>query len=235
MVSSIGGSSSLMQSYMTQMREQMFSKVDKNGDGKHDADELAEMVANGPANGPSVDDILSKFDTDGDGAISESEFEAAGPPDRQMQGMGGMGGMSSADFLEQLFSDADTNGDGAISEDEMSTVVANGPADGPSVDDIFAKLDTDGDSSISQTEFEAGAPQGNGPVQGGNLENQLVQSLLETLNNQETTSATGSTEDSSVSSLVEMLTSSLKAYVEASGGSFSQYGTQSLLGSSLYA
>ncbi|OPX93916.1 MAG: EF hand [Syntrophorhabdus sp. PtaB.Bin006] len=231
MVSSIGGSSSLMQSYMTQMRQQMFSKVDANGDGKLDSDELAEMVANGPKNGPSVDEILSQSDTDGDGSVSETEFEATAPPPPPMQGMGGM---SSADFLEQLFSDTDTNGDGVISEDEMSTVVANGPADGPSVDDIFAKLDTDGDGSISQTEFEAGAPQGNGP-QGGNLENQLVQGLLETLNSQDTTSTTGSTEDSSVSSLVEMLTSSLKAYMEASGSSFSQYGTQSLLGSSLYA
>ncbi|OPY72007.1 MAG: EF hand [Syntrophorhabdus sp. PtaU1.Bin050] len=221
---------------MTQMRQQMFSKVDANGDGKLDSDELAEMVANGPKNGPSVDEILSQSDTDGDGSVSESEFEATAPPPPPMQGMGGM---SSADFLEQLFSDADTNGDGVISEDEMSTVVANGPANGPSVDDIFAKLDTDGDGSISQTEFEAGAPQGNGPVQSGNPENQLVQSLLEALNGQDatgsSTSTNGSTEDSSVSSLVEMLTSSLKAYMEASGSSFSQYGTQSLLGSSLYA
>jgi len=122
MVSSIGGSSSLMQSYMTQMRQQMFSKVDANGDGKLDSDELAEMVANGPKNGPSVDEILSQSDTDGDGSVSESEFEATAPPPPPMQGMGGM---SSADFLEQLFSDADTNGDGVISEDEMSTVVAN--------------------------------------------------------------------------------------------------------------
>jgi Ca2+-binding EF-hand superfamily protein len=217
---------------MTQMREQMFSKVDKNGDGKHDADELAEMVANGPANGPSVDDILSKFDTDGDGAVSETEFEAAGPPDRQMQGMGGM---SSADFLERLFSDADTNADGVISEDEMSTVAANGPANGPSVDDILSKFDTDGDGAVSETEFEAGTPQGNGPVQSGNLENRLVQSLLETLNSRDTTSTTGSTEDGSASGLVEMLTSSLNAYMEASGSSFSQYDAQSLLGSSLYA
>ena len=74
MISSISGLSSLTQSYMAQMRQQMFSKIDTNGDGKHDKDELAEMVANGPKGGPSVDDILSKFDSDGDGAISEANL-----------------------------------------------------------------------------------------------------------------------------------------------------------------
>ena len=76
MISSISGTSSLTQSYMTQMRQQMFSKIDTNGDGKHDKDELAAMVANGPQAAPGVDEILEKFDTDGDGAINKAEFDA---------------------------------------------------------------------------------------------------------------------------------------------------------------
>ena len=52
------------------MQQHMFSKIDANGDGKQDKDELAEMVAKGPQGGPSVDDILSKLDSDGDGAPS---------------------------------------------------------------------------------------------------------------------------------------------------------------------
>jgi Ca2+-binding EF-hand superfamily protein len=160
MISSIGSSHSMYS--MTQMRQQMFAKIDTNGDGKHDKDELAAMVANGPTGAPSVDDILSKFDTDGDGAVSESELNA-GQDQNQAQGAGGpppppMGNTSSTDFIKQLFSKSDTNGDGILSSDELSSMVANGPAGGPSADELLSKLDTDGDGSISENEFIAGAP-----------------------------------------------------------------------------
>jgi len=52
MISSIGSSNGLYRTAMTQMREQMFNRIDTNGDGKHDKDELAEMVANRPAGVP---------------------------------------------------------------------------------------------------------------------------------------------------------------------------------------
>jgi Ca2+-binding EF-hand superfamily protein len=146
---------------MTQMRQQMFSKIDTNGEDKHDKTELAAMVANGPTGAPSVDDILSTFDTDGDGAISESEFNA-GQDQNRAQGAGGppppMGNMSSTDFIKQLFSDSDTDEDGVLSADELSSMVANGPQGGPRADELLSKLDTDGDGSISESEFIAGAP-----------------------------------------------------------------------------
>lgn len=85
MIASIGGSSSLSQVSMAEMRQRMFSKIDTNSDGKHDKDELAQMVAQGPQGGPSVNDILSKFDTDGDGSISESEFSAGPEKGQQAQ------------------------------------------------------------------------------------------------------------------------------------------------------
>jgi Ca2+-binding EF-hand superfamily protein len=160
MISSIGSSNSMYS--MTQMRQQMFSKIDTNGDGKHDKTELAAMVANGPTGAPSVDDILGSFDTDGDGAISESEFNA-GQEQNQARGAGGpppppMGNMSSTDFIKQLFSDSDTDEDGVLSADELSSMVTNGPAGGPSADELLSKLDTDGDGSINESEFIAGAP-----------------------------------------------------------------------------
>jgi Ca2+-binding EF-hand superfamily protein len=157
MISGISGSSSLNQSYMTQMRQQMFSKIDTDGDGKHSKEEISAMIANGPQGGPSVDEIFSRADTDGDGSISQIEFEADSTPDRQIQGsgFGGMGSVTSADFLQQMFNKIDTNGDGALGTDEISQMVANGPQGGPSVADIFSESDTDGDGTISQAEFEA--------------------------------------------------------------------------------
>jgi len=94
MISSISGFSSLNQSNMIQMRQQMFSRIDTNGDGKHDKDELAAMAANGPQGAPGVDEILEKFDTDGDGAVSKAEFEAGQP-----QGSGSV--RASSDFEDE--------------------------------------------------------------------------------------------------------------------------------------
>jgi Ca2+-binding EF-hand superfamily protein len=158
MIGSISGSSN---SYsIMQMRQQMFNRIDTDGDAKLSKDELTAMVSNGPTGGPTVDQILSQSDTDGDDSVSASEFNAA---QDKMQGAGGpppppRSNVSSEDFLKQLFSNSDTDGDGVLSADELKTMVANGPSDGPSADDLLNRLDADGDGSIGQSEFLAGAP-----------------------------------------------------------------------------
>ncbi|MFH1918338.1 MAG: HlyD family efflux transporter periplasmic adaptor subunit, partial [Planctomycetota bacterium] len=58
---------------------QIFKTMDKNGDGKLEGDEIA---------GP-MKESLSKTDTDGDGAVSRTEFNAA---IKQMRGQGAGGG-----------------------------------------------------------------------------------------------------------------------------------------------
>jgi Ca2+-binding EF-hand superfamily protein len=244
MIASIGGSSSLSQVSMAEMRQRMFSKIDTNSDGKHDKDELAQMVAQGPQGGPSVNDILSKFDTDGDGSISESEFSAGPEKGQQAQGgfpppPAGMGNMSSADFLQQMFNNADTNGDGKIDKDEMAEVVAKQPQGGPSVDDIFSKLDTDEDGSISESEFSAGPEKGQQAQQTGDAEDKLLETLLEALEKEkQATSGTGndgSQSSNTATTISEMLSTALKTYMQSSSNGFSQVGAQSFLGSGLYA
>lgn len=111
MIGSISSSNVLNQ--MAEMRQRMFSKIDTNGDGKHDKDELAAMVANGPNGGPSVDEIISQFDTDGDGAISQAEFEAQGP-------------MGPPPGVDDMFSALDADGDGSISKTEFDAMFSQG-------------------------------------------------------------------------------------------------------------
>lgn len=176
MISAISGSTSYNQYYQVQMRQQMsdkqqmFSSIDTNGDGKLDADELAKMVSMGPKGGPSAEDILNSSDTDSDGYVSESEFEAAAKNGQKMQGpppppmTGGAGNMSSADFVE-MFNELDTDGDGTIDADELSQMVAMGPEDGPSAEELLSQLDTDEDGTISESEFMSG-PQANHRAQG---------------------------------------------------------------------
>ncbi len=242
MISSISSTSSSSQSALIeQMRQRMFSRIDTNGDGKHDKDELAAMVANGPQGGTSVDDILSSFDTDGDGAISEAEFEAAAPPDGggqppMMGGMAGMSGMSSSDFLAQMFSRIDTNGDGKHDKDELAAMVANGPEGGPSVDDILSKFDTDGDGTVSEAEYEAGMQDGGmGAAQADNSGDTLFDTLLEALEEEKdsTTATAGASTTSEGTSTSEMLAAALRAYMQLSSSGLALTEAQSLLGSTL--
>ncbi len=256
MISSISSMNSMTS--MIQMRQQMFSKIDTNGDGKHDADELSAMVANGPQGGPSAEDILAQFDADGDGAISESEFNTAqpGPPG----GLSGAGAMSTEDLIAQMFAQADENEDGVIDEDELAQIAAMGPEGGPSAEELLSQLDTDGDGTISETEFAEG-PWANQHVQGPpppppppeeGAETESIFSQLDTdgdgtisesefdtaMNSIETFFSSISTgdNDKSVSDIMGLLGAALNAYQQASSTSYaSSVQASQGAGSSLYA
>jgi Ca2+-binding EF-hand superfamily protein len=251
MISSVGSSNALSQ--MAEMRQKMFSKIDTNGDGKHDKDELTAMVANGPQNGMSVDQILSDFDTDGDGAVSETEFEAgpsgnsAGSPPPPA----GTSGMSSADFINQIFSTSDTNGDGEIDSDELSQMSANAPEGAPSAETMLSELDTDGSGTISQSEFEAGAPssqQAQGPMGPPPSSDDIFSKLdtdgdgsisksefeAGTSSSAESTSSTTTKNSNSQNDLTQMLAAALKSYAQISSASWLNGGEQGS-SSSLYA
>jgi Ca2+-binding EF-hand superfamily protein len=255
MISSISNMNSMTS--MMQMRQQMFSRIDTNGDGKHDADELSAMVANGSQGGPGVEDILAEFDTDGDGSISESEFNAAqpGPPGA----MSGANAMSTEDLIAQMFTQADENEDGVINEDELSQIVAMGPEDGPGAEKLLSQLDTNDDGTISETEFAEG-PWANQQVQGPppppppeeETGTESIFSQLDTdgdgtisedefdtaMNAIESFFSSISTSDSntSVSDLMGLIGTALTAYQQAAGTSYAgSVATSQETGSSLYA
>lgn len=58
-----------------------------------------------------LESLLGKFDTDGDGQISQSEFETA------------IGPAADKTKVDELFQKLDTNGDGAISLDELKAAL----------------------------------------------------------------------------------------------------------------
>jgi hypothetical protein len=63
------------------------------------------------AGGSKLEQLLGKFDTNGDGQISQSEFETAIGP-----------GADKAK-VDELFKKLDANGDGAVSQDELKAAV----------------------------------------------------------------------------------------------------------------
>ncbi|HNV60820.1 MAG TPA: XopAW family type III secretion system calcium-binding effector [Rhodoferax sp.] len=122
--------------------EDLFGKMDSNGDGSLSKDELGEGMKSIMPPPPSTmdfaqtrgegsdstDGLFGKIDIDADGSVSKDELQS---------------------LLDKMKA-----GRGA---DETSTSGA---------DDLFGKLDSDGDGSLSQTEFEAGRPKDAGGPQG---------------------------------------------------------------------
>ena len=108
--------------------------------------------------------LFQQMDQDGDGKISQSEFQTG------MQNL--TQGNGDATGLSNLFATLDTNGDGVIDQAEQAEQAAapqalanasQAPPLPPPVQGsadlaqaLFQQLDTDGDGEISQSEFQTG-------------------------------------------------------------------------------
>ncbi len=120
-----------------------FQQLDANGDGSISLSELEDAGQSSPG-GNSVSanraqSFLKKVDTDGNGSISQDEFNAfQSNLASNMQGM-------------------------MLQYQQQQTAGASGSSSGSQMDaNIFAKIDTNGDGSISQSEFAAGTTKGAG-------------------------------------------------------------------------
>ena len=164
------GDSSASAAATGQAGDDLFGKVDSDGDGAVSQTELQallEAMSGGTASktGVSSDEVFSQLDADGDGSLSEAEFDAgrpsgAGGDAGGMQAMGGMppppggpggaGGSSSAASYDPL----DTNEDGVVSAAER---LAGGTSsvEQDAITALFNAIDTDGDASISTSESQA--------------------------------------------------------------------------------
>jgi len=161
---------------VTERAKEHFATLDKNKDGKLDADEVP------------MPKLLEMADTDKDGAVSLEEFvagalrrlreggkDARGKDARGKDARGkkggegrkGDGGRLSGGMLRRF----DADKDGKVSREEF-----------PGRDDLFARLDADKDGFLTEADIQAarakrdarseGAPEGKGPAatpRGGNV------------------------------------------------------------------
>lgn len=147
--------------------KELFKKIDANGDGKIDQDELSAEMAKASAHTGStgavadVASLMSEMDANGDGSLGEDEYangvrtfldavrgSAGGPPPM---------GPPPPD-AGQMFSDADADGDGSVTKEELeSALIALGekPEGAPDAAELFDRLDADGDGKIDRDEFES--------------------------------------------------------------------------------
>jgi Ca2+-binding EF-hand superfamily protein len=151
---------------------EMFNRIDENGSGGLDQVELSDLATKlSEMTGEDVDaeDLLSEYDTDQDGQLSEEETQALmddhrpeGPPP------GGMGAVQGPPpDLSQLFSDADEDDDGSLKETEaqgIADMISDATGEDLAVEDLMAAYDEDGDGVLSQEEtldaLEANRPEG---------------------------------------------------------------------------
>lgn len=156
MVSGISGLSDMSSAMLQQMQQKRFQKIDKNGDGRLDGDELSAMdeeMTSAGLESFDVDSFIQSADTDGDGLVSESEdasafaamMSQAMPPQGPPPGGAKGGGPAS-------FEELDANGDGYLDAEELEALTANGSR---SVDEILEEVDTDGDGLVSAEEDAA--------------------------------------------------------------------------------
>lgn len=164
MSNSISSVSSLLtQTQKMPSNEEMFNKLDQNGDGKLDQDELASVVDKiNETQGLSVDvvELLSQNDTDGDGALNQDEMDSAmesyappqGPPPQMLNGVAGYGELTDA---SEMFSALDTDGDGKLSTDELSTLaqqISQNSSLAVDVESLMAEFDADEDGALNEDE-----------------------------------------------------------------------------------
>jgi len=161
--------------------EDLFGGADSDGDGSLSASELGTAMqsvlppppstmafaqSRSATGSQSADDseMFAKLDTDGDGSLSQAEFEAGRPDSTQNtegtggpQAMGGMrpppppaGGVSSSDSSSETTDPLDTNNDGVVSAAERAAAAETDPLQA-----LMETLDADQDGQISETEVDS--------------------------------------------------------------------------------
>jgi Ca2+-binding EF-hand superfamily protein len=163
--SGIQSLSGLSAAAAAQRQQDMFKRLDTDGDGKITEKELKSGI---PENGkgPSAAEILKQIDTNKDGSIDKGEndafmtkMEKSGRPPKPPRGGGPKGpppsgGAASSNTAAQIFDELDTNKDGKVSMTELLAAMGK-VKDDADVKELFNKVDTNGDGLIDKDENES--------------------------------------------------------------------------------
>lgn len=117
---------------MQQFKEKMFSRIDSDDSGgvdKTEFSDLAKKMSEMSGSSPNVEDVYSKYDTDGDGSLSADELDsfmkanAPAPPAGMQNAMSTYGMNIGSDRLSSLLDLlSNQSSDGSSSTDTTSSI-----------------------------------------------------------------------------------------------------------------
>jgi len=113
----------------------MFTRADKDGDGKLTKEEwLSVLNSSGvPTTREEVEEFFASMDRDFDGRLTFEEF------------------MGEESIIEKLFKNMDKNGDGVVTKEEFQKICKN--LTDEQVEMAFSKFDSSGDDKLDYREF----------------------------------------------------------------------------------
>jgi len=130
-----------------------FDKMDKNGDGVINLEELTdylhEQTGNYEEARATAESIISQLDQDGDGQISKSEWWDARLATK----------FQDDSIIKQQFNMIDDNGDGYITHDELAKLF-NGQLTKDLITQMIQEVDENNDGKISFDEFVVAMKEG---------------------------------------------------------------------------
>jgi Ca2+-binding EF-hand superfamily protein len=128
-------------------RGAVLEKYDTNKNGQLDPDEKAALERDREAR---REEFIKRFDTDGDGKLSEAEKEAAREQYPDM-GRGGHG-RHGREMHQRMLEKYDANKNGQLDPEEREVARRDREARRA---EIMKRFDTDGDGKLSESEREA--------------------------------------------------------------------------------
>lgn len=134
-----------------QFQKQLLDKLDTNGDGSVDQDELSTALSQKSDDGilVSLSDNFADLDSDGSGDLSGEEMADMAPPPPPPRDQA-----PDTELADALLSALDADGDGVISSDELSSGLASAGSSADS-DQVFSALDANEDGTVSLDELTA--------------------------------------------------------------------------------
>jgi Ca2+-binding EF-hand superfamily protein len=146
----------------------LFSALDKNTDSSISPAEIAGAPSPSALNallnaagtttttGPTFADLYSTADTNADGAITQTEFNAATPTGTDGTTLPTLSALQK----NELYALLDLDSNDSISSAELASALSPTAVTGATFSDLYSTADTNNDGSISATEFSAFAPTG---------------------------------------------------------------------------